>query len=147
MARRYAVSANLIFKWLRDARYAPDPAAVPSSSEGARFLPVEVVAEEQPPAIGPVGENRIEIEEAVLKQDPFAGHLFVFRGCRDDLVKVIWWDGLGACMFMKRLERGRFVWLSATEGKVALTLAQLSMLLEGIDWRAPQRTWRPLAAG
>jgi transposase len=44
--------------------------------------------------------------EAVLKQDPFAGHLFVFRGRRGDLVKVIWWDGQGACMFMKRLEKG-----------------------------------------
>jgi transposase len=43
--------------------------------------------------------------EVVLKQDPFAGHLFVFRGRRGDLVKVIWWDGQGACMFMKRLER------------------------------------------
>lgn len=51
--------------------------------------------------------------EAVLKQDPFAGHLFVFRGRRGDLVKVIWWDGQGACMFMKRLERGRFVWRNA----------------------------------
>ena len=59
--------------------------------------------------------------EAVLKQDPFAGHLFVFRGRRGDLVKVIWWDGQGACMFLKRLEKGRFVWPSAKEGKVALT--------------------------
>ena len=44
--------------------------------------------------------------EAVLKQDLFAGHLFVFRGRRGDLVKVIWWDGQGACMFLKRLRRG-----------------------------------------
>jgi transposase len=73
--------------------------------------------------------------EAVLKQDPFAGHLFVFRGRQGDLVKMIWWDGQGACMFLKRLEKGRFVWPSAKEGKVALTPAQLSMLLEGIDWR------------
>ena len=69
--------------------------------------------------------------EAVLKQDPFAGHLFVFRGRRGDLVKVIWWDGQGACMFMKRLEKGRFVWPSAKDGKVALSPAQLAMLLEG----------------
>lgn len=55
--------------------------------------------------------------EAVLKQDPFAGHLFVFRGRRGDLVKVIWWMGQGACMFMKRLEKGRFVWPSAKEGQ------------------------------
>jgi hypothetical protein len=52
--------------------------------------------------------------ESVLQQDPFAGHLFVFRGRRGDLVKVIWWDGQGACMFMKRLEKGRFVWPSPT---------------------------------
>ena len=85
--------------------------------------------------------------QTALAQSPFKGHVFVFRGRRGDLVKVIWWDGQGACMFMKRLEKGRFVWPSAKEGKVALTPAQLSMLLEGIDWRAPQRTWRPLAAG
>ena len=81
------------------------------------------------------------------KQDPFAGHLFVFRGRRGDLVKVIWWDGQGACLFVKRLEKGRFVWPAASEGKVALTPAQLAMLLEGIDWRAPQRSWRPLTTG
>jgi transposase len=48
---------------------------------------------------------------------------------------------------VKRLERGRFVWPSAAEGKVSLTPAQLAMLLEGIDWRMPQRTWQPAAAG
>ena len=58
--------------------------------------------------------------EAVLKQDPFTGHLFVFRGRRCDLVKVIWWDGQGACMFIKRLEKGRFVWPAATEGTAGL---------------------------
>jgi transposase len=47
----------------------------------------------------------------------------------------------------KRLERGRFVWPSAKDGVVALTPAQLSMLLEGIDWRMPARTWRPEMAG
>jgi transposase len=61
--------------------------------------------------------------EATLQQDPFAGHLFVFRGRRGDLVKVIWWDGQGACLFVKRLERGRFVWPVAKEGKVSLTPA------------------------
>ena len=97
--------------------------------------------------------------EALLKQDPFAEHLFVFRGRRGDLVKTIWWVNLSrhwserqwrkqsACMFMKRLERGRFGWPSVKEGEIALTPAQLAMLLEGIDWRSPQRTWRPLTAG
>jgi transposase len=87
------------------------------------------------------------LAETVLEQDPFSGHLFVFRGRRGDLLKMIWFDGQGACLFSKRLEKGRFVWPSATSGKVTLTPAQLSMLLEGIDWRAPERTWRPLRAG
>lgn len=87
------------------------------------------------------------LAEKVLKQNPYCGHLFVFRGRRGDLVKVIWFDGQGACLFSKRLEKGRFVWPSAKDGKLSLTPAQLSMLLEGIDWRMPQRTWRPLTVG
>ena len=83
----------------------------------------------------------------VLGQDPYSGHLFIFRGRRGDLIKVIWYDGQGSCLFSKRLERGRFVWPSRKEGKLILSPAQLSMLLEGIDWRAPVRTGRPLTAG
>ena len=85
--------------------------------------------------------------EKILQADPYCGHLFVFRGRRGDLIKVIWWDGQGACLFSKRLERGRFVWPSATDGKIRISAAQLSMLLEGIDWRIPQKTWRPLTTG
>ncbi len=87
------------------------------------------------------------LTEQVLRQDTYCGHLFVFRGRRGDLIKVIWWDGQGACLFSMRLERGRFVWPSPAHGKVSVTAAQLAMLLEGIDWRTPQRTWRPLRAG
>lgn len=82
-----------------------------------------------------------------LGHDPFGGHLFVFRGKRGALVKVLYWDGQGLCLFAKRLERGRFIWPQAKEGVVSLTPAQLSMLLEGIDWRMPARTWRPEMAG
>ena len=64
-----------------------------------------------------------------------------------DLIKIIWHDGQGACLFSKRLERGRFVWPSAADGVVTISPAQLGYLLEGIDWRAPQKTWRPLSAG
>ena len=85
--------------------------------------------------------------ETALGLDPYAGHLFVFRGRQGDLIKVIWFDGQGSCLFAKRLEKGRFVWPAAAEGKVAMTPAQLAMLLEGIDWRTPSRTWRPLKAG
>tara|TARA_R110002072_G_scaffold201861_1_gene359675 strand:+ start:1059 stop:1406 length:348 start_codon:yes stop_codon:yes gene_type:complete len=86
------------------------------------------------------------LAEKHLKEDPYFGHLFVFRGRRGDLIKIIWWDGQGACLFSKRLEAGRFVWPSAQDGKIILTAAQLSMLLEGIDWRIPRRTWQPLVA-
>ena len=51
--------------------------------------------------------------EAVLKLGPHCGHLFVFRGRRGELLKIIWWDSQGACLFTKRLERGRFVWPAA----------------------------------
>lgn len=75
-----------------------------------------------------------------LAEDPFSGQLFIFRGRRGDLLKVLWHDGDGMCLFAKRLERARFVWPRASSGSVALTSAQLSMLLEGIDWRQPRRT-------
>jgi transposase len=82
-----------------------------------------------------------------LAEDPYSGHLFVFRGRRGDLLKIIWWDQQGACLFSKRLERGRFVWPAAKDGKVSMSPAQLSMLLEGIDWRMPHKTWKPLTTG
>jgi transposase len=81
-----------------------------------------------------------------LEQDPFSGHVFVFRGRRGHLIKVLWWDGDGLCLFAKRLERGRFVWPQASSGTVSLSRAQLSMLLEGIDWRRPVRTAPPQLA-
>lgn len=81
--------------------------------------------------------------QTTLTLDAFCGHLFVFRGRRGDLVKVLWWSGDGMCLFVKRLERGRFVWPQAASGSVCLSSAQLSMLLEGIDWRHPTKTWRP----
>ena len=85
--------------------------------------------------------------EQTLKLDPFASHLIVFRGRCGDLIKIIWWDGQGARLFRKRLEKGRFVLPSAKEGKIALTAAQLAMLLEGIDRRLPKRRWKPLTVG
>jgi transposase len=94
--------------------------------------------------------------EQVLAGDPYSGHLFLFRGRRGDQIKMIslswfaskplagsWWDGQGACLFTKRLERGHFVWPSAKEGKINLSRAQLAMLMEGIDWRILKKAWRP----
>lgn len=81
-----------------------------------------------------------------LQGNPFGGQVFVFRGKRGGLIKLLWWDGDGLCLFAKRLERGRFIWPKADEGTVHLTVAQLSMLLEGIDWRRPERSWAPQIA-
>jgi transposase len=86
------------------------------------------------------------VAQTVLEQDPHSGHVFVFRGRRGDLIKLLWWDGDGLCLFAKRLERGRFIWPKAEKGTVALSRAQLSMLLEGIDWRSPVRTNAPSLA-
>jgi transposase len=85
--------------------------------------------------------------QEVLRRDPHGGHLFVFRGKRGDLIKLIWHDGQGMCLFAKRLERGRFIWPSTSGDAVSISSAQLGYLLEGIDWRAPQRTYRPELAG
>jgi transposase len=81
-----------------------------------------------------------------LDVDPFSGHVFVFRGRQGDRLKVLWWSGDGLCLFMKRLEEGYFVWPQADSGSVHLSAAQLSMLLEGIDWRRPRHTRRPTQA-
>jgi transposase len=85
------------------------------------------------------------VQEA-LEADPFSGHVFVFRGRRGDLIKVLWWSGDGMNLYAKRLEKGRFIWPQAASGSVHLSAAQLSMLLEGIDWRRPERTWQPTRA-
>ncbi|HTJ90059.1 MAG TPA: IS66 family insertion sequence element accessory protein TnpB [Acidocella sp.] len=82
-----------------------------------------------------------------LGRDPHAGDLYVFRGKRGDLVKILWHDGLGMSLYAKRLERGRFVWPAPVDGAVAISPAQLGYMLEGIDWRHPQQTWRPSTAG
>jgi transposase len=81
--------------------------------------------------------------QTVLERDPFSGHVFAFRGRRGDLIKLLWWDGDGLCLFLKRLERGRFIWPRTDQGSAVLTAGQLSMLLEGVEWRRPIRTARP----
>lgn len=80
-------------------------------------------------------------------RDPNAGDLFVFRGLRGDKIKMIWHDGLGMSLYIKRLERGSFIWPTAANGVVSITAAQLSYMLSGIDWRNPVYTFRPALAG
>jgi transposase len=88
----------------------------------------------------------LQVQEA-LGRDPYAGDLFVFRGRRGDLVKILWHDGLGMSLYAKRLEKGRFLWPAPADGVVAISAAQLAYMLDGIDWRNPQKTWKPHAAG
>jgi transposase len=81
------------------------------------------------------GMNGLSLQvQETLGRDPFAGDLFVFRGRRGNMIKILWHDGLGLSLYAKRLERGRFVWPSATSGSVAITAAQLAYMLDGIDW-------------
>jgi transposase len=82
--------------------------------------------------------------EKSLAEDPLSGHLFAFLGRRGDFHKIIWWDNHGVFLFAKRLERERFVWPAAKEGKINLTSVQLAIFLEGIDQRIPKHTRRPL---
>jgi transposase len=88
----------------------------------------------------------LQVQEA-LGRDPYAGDLFVFRGKRGDLLKILWHDGLGMSLYAKRLEKGRFLWPAPAGGVVAISAAQLAYMLDGIDWRNPQKTWKPHAAG
>jgi transposase len=88
----------------------------------------------------------LQVQQA-LGRDPHAGDLYVFRGKRSHMIKILWHDGIGMSLYAKRLERGRFIRPSPADGTVAMPSAQLDYMLEGIDWRNPVHTWRPEAAG
>ena len=94
------------------------------------------------------GMNSLAIQvQEVLKRDPHAGDLYVFRGKRGQLIKILWHDGIGMSLYAKRLEHGRFVWPLPADGTIAISAAQLAYMLDGIDWRNPRHTWRPASAG
>ena len=94
------------------------------------------------------GMNSLALQaQEALKRDPHGGDLYVFRGKSGKLIKILWHDGLGMSLYAKRLERGRFIWPQASDGAMVITPAQLSYMLEGIDWRNPIHTFRPQAAG
>jgi transposase len=75
-----------------------------------------------------------------MRADPFSGAVYVFRAKRADRVKLVFWDGTGVCLFAKRLEDGKFRWPAIEDGVIRLTAAQLSALLEGLDWRRVHET-------
>ncbi|EKM98204.1 MULTISPECIES: IS66 family insertion sequence element accessory protein TnpB [unclassified Acidocella] len=70
----------------------------------------------------------LQVQQA-LGRDPYAGDLYVFRGKRGDLVKILWHDGLGMSLYAKRLEKGRFVWPTPVDGSVVISPAQLGYML------------------
>jgi len=75
------------------------------------------------------GMNGLALQvQETLGRDPFVGDLFVFRGARGDLIKILWHDGLGISLYAKRLERGRFIWPAATGGAVSISAAQLAYM-------------------
>ena len=78
--------------------------------------------------------------------DPFSGALYVFRAKRADRVKLVFWDGTGVVLVAKRLEEGPFRWPKVQDGVMRLTAAELSVLLEGLDWKrvhAPRQVTVP----
>ncbi|WP_368731232.1 IS66 family insertion sequence element accessory protein TnpB [Bradyrhizobium japonicum] len=89
----------------------------------------------------------LQVQE-VLHKDPLNGHLFVFRGRRSDLVKVIWHDGQGACLFTKRLERGRFIWPSIAGESITISpdAVELSIVRDRLAQRGEDAERPPLRA-
>jgi transposase len=117
--------------------------------------------------IGPTGQVRVMVATkpvdfrkgadglaALVREamgaDPFSGTVYVFRAKRADRVKLIFWDGTGVVLVAKRLEEGEFRWPKVQDGVIRLTAAQLSALLEGLDWRRVHQAGQtrvPVAAG
>jgi transposase len=82
-----------------------------------------------------------------MEADPFSGAVYVFRAKRTDRVKLVFWDGTGVVLVAKRLEDGEFRWPKVHDGVIHLSAAELSALLEGLDWRrvhAPRPTSVPV---
>ncbi len=95
------------------------------------------------------GMNSLSIlADWILPKQACSGAIFVFRGKRADKIKLLWWDGQGFCLYYKCLDSGKFIWpQSADSGALGITKAQLSMLLEGIDWRNPRWSQAPVRVG
>ena len=95
-------------------------------------------------------EGLAALVREIMQAEPFDGAIYVFRAKRADRVKMVFWDGTGVCLFAKRLEDGGFRWPKSEDGVMRLSAAQLSALLEGLDWRrvrAAKETTAPTLAG
>ena len=95
-------------------------------------------------------DSLAHLVESALTLDPLSGYLFVFRSRRGDRIKILYWDRDGLAVWAKRLESGRFVWPPIVDGKMVLTPAQLTLLIEAMDWRrtvAAEVPRKPVAVG
>ena len=90
-------------------------------------------------------DGLFSLVESVICEDPFSGHLFVFRNQRRDRLKVLWWDRDGLAIFYKRLEKGSYQF--PTDAKISndeaprceIRADELALLLEGIDLSSVKR--------
>ncbi len=71
--------------------------------------------------------------QAQMDMDPFSGHLFVFCNRKQDIVKILYWDVNGFCLWQKKLEKGSFKWPHSKEEVMCLERRQLVWLLDGLD--------------
>jgi transposase len=95
------------------------------------------------------GVNRLSLLVSdLVAEQVCSGAMFVFRGKNAHKIKILWWDGQGYCLFYKCLDSGKFTWPKSDESSsLGITRAQLSMLVEGVDWRNPTWSNPPLYAG
>lgn len=112
--------------------------------------PLRVMVATEPVDFRKGAEGLAALVREAMGADPFSGTVYVFRARRADRVQLIYWDGTGFCLFAKRLEDGRVCWPTIEDGVVRLSAAQLSALVEGLDWRRvreTRETQAPVASG
>lgn len=177
VARRYGISRPLLTQWRRAYRkglldggrpvftpveIGPDPDRRPldrrdepdavGSGPGAGMIAFPAgtrvwIAGGVTHMRGGMNSLALKVQQG-LGRDPQSGEIFCFRGRKADMVKLLWFDGVGMSLYAKRLEAGKFVWPSSTTTEaVAISAAQLGYLLDGIDWRNPRWTQRPKKMG
>lgn len=108
---------------------------------------VKIVLAVQPVDLRRSFDGLAEAARAVLAQDPFSGHLFVFRNKRGNRIKLLFWDRSGFVIWYKRLEQGYFHWNLARSagsgaGGMEVSAPELALLLEGIDLGSAKRQRR-----
>src|SRR5919112_1418768 len=151
---RERADRDRVDRWLSRSRWRGCPGldtAAGAGRPGAAMIPVPAGVRVWL-AVGRTdmrkGMNGLALQvQQALGRDPHTGDLYVFRGARGDLIKIIWHDGIGMSLYAKRLESGRYIWPLPADGAVAISAAQLAYMLDGIDWRNPRHTFRPQRAG